>query len=188
MNSNSRNSEQYSIESSKLKLGIEAEMDFDSDFDVSALLLNSNLNLLSDEHLLFYNSPIYEIQGDRYLSLPDRSMYFWSCEHTKAENKFDELFYIEFDKINKFTHEIRLVIHLEGFRGMPFFNNNCKFIVKVLSFFTNEKLAEFVFDSNYDKKGAIELIVIKRQKSKWFIIKSENTYQGYLGELFEKFN
>lgn len=179
--------EEYSIECSSLKFGIEAEMDFASDFDVSALLLNSNLKLLSNEHLLFYNSLICEIQGDRYLSLPDRSMYFWSCEHTKAENKFDYLFYIEFDKINEFIHEIRLVIHLEGFRGMPFFNNNCKFIVKVLSFFTNEILAEFVFDSNYDKKGAIELIVLRKKKSKWFIIKSENTYLGYLGELIENF-
>ncbi len=178
--------EEYPIECSSLKLGIEVEMDSDSDYDVSALLLNSNLKLLSDEHLLFYNSPICEIKGDRYLSLPDRSMYFWSCEHTKAENKFDELFFIDFDKVNEFTHEIRLVIHLEAFRGALFFNN-CKFVVKVVSFFTNEILAEVVFDSNYDKKGSIELIAIKKQKSKWFIFKSENTYQGYLGEIIEKY-
>jgi hypothetical protein len=136
---------------------------------------------------LFYNSPICEIQGDRYLSLPDRSMYFWSCEHSKAENKFDELFYIEFDKINEFTNEIRFVIHLHANHGLQLFNKNCKFFVKVLSFFTNEILAEFVFDSNYDNMASIELIVLRKKKSKWFIIKSENTYLGYLGELIERF-
>lgn len=189
--------ESYRVELDRLKIGIEADLGIETDFDISVFLLGSNNKILSQNHLLYFGSDVFSIDNNLYQSIPEKSIYVHPLDYIKSgngiENEFDELFYIDFNKINKSITEIKFIIHLYhlpglGTSGNELFTKNCTFNLKVLDFDSDKILSNFNFESDFSNKGSVELISMKNQKSKWYINKSEISYYGKLPELIESFS
>jgi tellurium resistance protein TerD len=184
--------ELYKVVSNKVKIGIEAHLNLEADFDISVFLLGENNKLISENHLLYYGSPVFEKNTDYFQSLPDRSIYFNSSKDIKSgkDKEFDELFFIDFSKINELVKQIKFIIHLyhdkgQGSFGNEIFTKKCNFNIKILDINKNDILSEFNLNGNYSKKGAVGLIDINKKESNWQISESENSYEGKLPELLK---
>ena len=182
--------ELYKVVSNKVKIGIDAHLNVDADFDISVFLLGENNKLISENHLLYYGSPVFEINKDSFQSLPDRSIYFNSSKDLKSgkELEFDELFFVDFSKINELVKQIKFIIHLyhekgQGSFGNEIFTEKCTFNIKVFDNNKDEILKEFNLLGNYSNKGAVGLIDLKRNESNWQIEESKNSYNGKIEEL-----
>ena len=184
--------ELYKVVSNKIKIGIDAHLNVDADFDISVFLLGENNKLISENHLLYYGSPVFEINTDSFQSLPDRSIYFNSSNDLKSgkELEFEELFFVDFSKINELVKQIKFIIHLyhekgQGSFGNEIFTEKCTFIIKVFDNNKDEILSEFNLLGNYSNKGAVGLIDINKRESNWIISESKNSYNGKLPELLK---
>ena len=152
----------------------------DFDLDASAIMINSNRKLLSEEHFIFYNN----------LKSPDSSL-----EHTgddpdgkSSDGDDDEAIKVNLNKVSDEVQEILFVVTIEDFQvRKQNFGQVRNSYIRIVDDLQGIEIAKYELDEDFSIETGVEFGRLYKRNGKWKFEASGIGYQADLSFFLEKY-
>lgn len=152
----------------------------DFDLDASAIMINENRKLLSEQHFVFYNN----------LKSPDGSL-----EHTgddpdgkSSDGDDDEAIKIDLNKVGSDVQEILFVVTIEDFQARrQNFGQVRNSYIRIVDDLKSEEIAKYELDEDFSIETGVEFGRLYKRNGQWKFEASGIGYQADLAFFLEKY-
>jgi tellurium resistance protein TerD len=152
----------------------------DFDLDASAIMINSERKLITENHFVFYNN----------LKSPDNSL-----EHTgddpsggNSDGDDDESIIVDLEKVGAEVQEILFVVTIEDFEARKQnFGQVRNSYIRLVNNQTNEEIAKYELDEDFSIETGVEFGRLYKKDNKWKFEASGIGYKADLGFFLEKY-
>jgi tellurium resistance protein TerD len=152
----------------------------DFDLDASAIMINENRKLLSEQHFVFYNN----------LRSPDGSL-----EHTgddpdgkSSDGDDDEAIKIDLNKVNNEVQEILFVVTIEDFEARKQnFGQVRNSYIRIVDDLKGLEIAKYELDEDFSIETGVEFGRLYKRNGEWKFEASGIGYQADLAFFLEKY-
>lgn len=152
----------------------------DFDLDASAIMINENRKLVSEQHFVFYNN----------LKSPDGSL-----EHTgddpdgkSSDGDDDEAIKIDLNKVGNEVQEILFVVSIEDFQARKQnFGQVRNSYIRIVDDLKGEEIAKYELDEDFSIETGVEFGRLYKRSGQWKFEASGIGYQADLAFFLEKY-
>lgn len=152
----------------------------DFDLDASAIMINENRKLLSEQHFIFYNN----------LKSPDGSL-----EHTgddpdgkSSDGDDDEAIKIDLNKVSPEVQEILFVVTIEDFQARKQnFGQVRNSYIRIVDDLKGEEIAKYELDEDFSIETGVEFGRLYMRNGQWKFEASGIGYNADLAFFLEKY-
>lgn len=152
----------------------------DFDLDASAIMINENRKLLSEQHFVFYNN----------LKSPDGSL-----EHTgddpdgkSSDGDDDEAIKIDLNRVSSDVQEILFVVTIEDFQARKQnFGQVRNSYIRIVDDLKGEEIAKYELDEDFSIETGVEFGRLYKRNGQWKFEASGIGYQADLAFFLEKY-
>lgn len=152
----------------------------DFDLDASAIMINENRKLLTEQHFIFYNN----------LNSPDGSL-----EHTgddpdgkSSDGDDDEAIKVDLHKVSSDIHEILFVVTIEDFEARKQnFGQVRNSYIRIVDDIKGEEIAKYELDEDFSIETGVEFGRLYKKNGNWKFEASGIGYQADLAFFLEKY-
>lgn len=152
----------------------------DFDLDASAIMINENRKLLSEQHFVFYNN----------LKSPDGSL-----EHTgddpdgkSSDGDDDEAIKVNLDQVGTDVQEILFVVTIEDFKvRRQNFGQVRNSYIRIVDEKKGEEIAKYELDEDFSIETGVEFGRLYKRNGNWKFEASGIGYQADLAFFLEKY-
>lgn len=153
---------------------------FDFDLDASAIMINDERKLQSEQHFIFYNN----------LNSPDGALQHTGDDPTggNSDGDDDEAIKIDLDKVDKSISEILFVVTIEDFeRRKQNFGQVRNSYIRIVDDITGEEIAKYELNEDFSIETGVEFGRLYRRNGIWKFEASGIGYQADLAFFLEKY-
>jgi tellurium resistance protein TerD len=152
----------------------------DFDLDASAIMINENRKLVSEQHFVFFNN----------LKSPDGAL-----EHTgddpdgkSSDGDDDEAIKIDLNKVSSDVQEILFVVTIEDFQARKQnFGQVRNSYIRIVDDLKGEEIAKYELDEDFSIETGVEFGRLYKRNGQWKFEASGIGYQADLSFFLEKY-
>lgn len=152
----------------------------DFDLDASAIMINENRKLLSEQHFVFFNN----------LKSPDGSL-----EHTgddpdgkSSDGDDDEAIKIDLNRVSSDVQEILFIVTIEDFQARKQnFGQVRNSYIRIVDDLKGEEIAKYELDEDFSIETGVEFGRLYKRNGQWKFEASGIGYQVDLAFFLEKY-
>lgn len=152
----------------------------DFDLDASAIMIDSDRKLLSEECFVFYNN----------LSSPDGALLHTGDDPNgkNSDGEDDEAIIVDLDKVDSRVEEILFVVTIEDFeRRKQNFGQVRNSYIRVVDNHTNQEIAKYELDEDFSIETGVEFGRLYKRNGSWKFEASGIGYRADLSFFLEKY-
>ncbi|HCR77004.1 MAG TPA: chemical-damaging agent resistance protein C [Chryseobacterium sp.] len=168
----------------KMTIGIgwdpNERMGYDFDLDASAIMIDAERKLVSEEYFVFYNN----------LSSPDGALTHTGDDPSgkNSDGDDDESIIIDLEKVDERVQEILFVVTIEDFeRRKQNFGQVRNSYIRIVDNNTNMEIAKYELDEDFSIETGIEFGRLYKRGGSWKFEASGIGYRADLGFFLEKY-
>ncbi len=153
---------------------------YDFDLDASAIMINGERKLLSENHFIFYNN----------LTSPDGALTHTGDDPSggNSDGDDDESIIIDLDKVSSEVQEILFVVTIQDFEARKQnFGQVRNAYMRILDNQNNNETHRFTLDDDFSTETAVEFGRLFRKDNKWNFEPIGIGYKADLGFFLEKY-
>ncbi|WP_336958229.1 TerD family protein [Chryseobacterium contaminans] len=153
---------------------------YDFDLDASAIMIDSDRKLVSEEYFVFYNN----------LKSPDGALTHTGDDPSgkNSDGDDDEAIIIDLDKVDSRVEEILFVVTIEDFeRRKQNFGQVRNSYIRVVDNNTNQEIAKYELDEDFSIETGVEFGRLYKRNGSWKFEASGIGYRADLGFFLEKY-
>lgn len=153
---------------------------YDFDLDASAIMIDSERKLVSEEYFVFYNN----------LKSPDGALTHTGDDPSgkNSDGDDDEAIIIDLDKVDSRVEEILFVVTIEDFeRRKQNFGQVRNSYIRVVDNNTNQEIAKYELDEDFSIETGVEFGRLYKRNESWKFEASGIGYRADLGFFLEKY-
>lgn len=153
---------------------------YDFDLDASAIMIDANRKLVSENHFIFYNN----------LASPDGALVHTGDDPNgkSSDGDDDEAIKVDLDKVTEQVQEILFVVTIEDFeRRKQNFGQVRNSYIRVVDDATNTEIAKYELDEDFSIETGVEFGRLYRRNGQWKFEASGIGYRADLGFFLEKY-
>jgi tellurium resistance protein TerD len=145
---------------------------YDFDLDASAIMIDSDRKLVSEEYFVFYNN----------LNSPDGALIHTGDDPSgkNSDGDDDEAIVIDLDKVDSRVEEILFVVTIEDFERR---RQN----IRVVDNHSNQEIAKYELDEDFSIETGVEFGRLYKRNGSWKFEASGIGYRADLGFFLEKY-
>lgn len=155
-------------------------MGYDFDLDASAIMIDAERKLVSEEYFVFYNN----------LSSPDSALTHTGDDPSgkNSDGDDDESIIIDLEKVDERVQEILFVVTIEDFeRRKQNFGQVRNSYIRIVDNNTNMEIAKYELDEDFSIETGIEFGRLYKRGGSWKFEASGIGYRADLGFFLEKY-
>lgn len=152
----------------------------DFDLDASAIMIDSDRKLLSEECFVFYNN----------LSSPDGALLHTGDDPNgkNSDGDDDEAIIIDLEKVDSRVEEILFVVTIEDFeRRKQNFGQVRNSYIRVVDNHTHQEIAKYELDEDFSIETGVEFGRLYKRNGSWKFEASGIGYRADLSFFLEKY-
>lgn len=153
---------------------------YDFDLDASAIMIDSERKLVSEEYFVFYNN----------LTSPDGALTHTGDDPSgkNSDGDDDEAIVIDLDKVDSRVEEILFVVTIEDFeRRKQNFGQVRNSYIRVVDNSSNQEIAKYELDEDFSIETGVEFGRLYKRNGSWKFEASGIGYRADLGFFLEKY-
>ncbi len=153
---------------------------YDFDLDASAIMIDSQRKLVSEDYFVFYNN----------LNSPDGALTHTGDDPSgkNSDGDDDESIMIDLDKVDSKVEEILFVVTIEDFeRRRQNFGQIRNSYIRIVDQNTNQEIAKYELDEDFSIETGIEFGRLYKKGGSWKFEASGIGYRADLGFFLEKY-
>lgn len=153
---------------------------YDFDLDASAIMINEQRKLLSEDHFVFYNN----------LKSPDGALQHTGDDPTggNSDGDDDEAIKVDLEKVDKNVSEILFVVTIEEFeKRKQNFGQVRNSYIRIVDELKGEEIAKYELDEDFSIETGVEFGRLYRRNGVWKFEASGIGYQADLAFFLEKY-
>ncbi|MGE8553730.1 TerD family protein [Chryseobacterium jejuense] len=153
---------------------------YDFDLDASAIMIDSDRKLVSEEYFVFYNN----------LTSPDGALTHTGDDPSgkNSDGDDDEAIIIDLDKVDSRVEEILFVVTIEDFeRRKQNFGQVRNSYIRVVDNSNNQEIAKYELDEDFSIETGVEFGRLYKRSGSWKFEASGIGYRADLGFFLEKY-
>ena len=153
---------------------------YDFDLDASAIMIDSDRKLVSEEYFVFYNN----------LNSPDGALTHTGDDPSgkNSDGDDDEAIVIDLDKVDSRVEEILFVVTIEDFeRRRQNFGQVRNSYIRVVDNSTNQEIAKYELDEDFSIETGVEFGRLYKRNGSWKFEASGIGYRADLGFFLYKY-
>ncbi|OCA79289.1 chemical-damaging agent resistance protein C [Chryseobacterium contaminans] len=153
---------------------------YDFDLDASAIMIDADRKLVSEEYFVFYNN----------LKSPDGALTHTGDDPSgkNSDGDDDEAIIIDLDKVDSRVEEILFVVTIEDFeRRKQNFGQVRNSYIRVVDNNTNQEIAKYELDEDFSIETGVEFGRLYKRNGSWKFEASGIGYRADLGFFLEKY-
>ncbi|RRJ90068.1 TerD family protein [Paenimyroides tangerinum] len=150
------------------------------DLDASAIMINTNRKLISDDFFIFYNN----------LNSPDGSLIHTGDDPTggNSNGDDDESILVDLSKLDERVVEILFVVTIEDFETRrQNFGQVRNSYIRIVDNNNNEEIAKYELDEDFSTETGVEFGRLYKRNGSWKFEASGIGYQADLSFFLEKY-
>jgi tellurium resistance protein TerD len=153
---------------------------YDFDLDASAIMIDAQRKLVSEEYFVFYNN----------LTSPDGALTHTGDDPSgkNSDGDDDEAIMIDLEKVDQRVEEILFVVTIEDYeRRRQNFGQVRNSYIRIVDQNTNQEIAKYELDEDFSIETGIEFGRLYRKNGSWKFEASGIGYRADLGFFLEKY-
>ncbi|MDR6923323.1 MULTISPECIES: TerD family protein [Chryseobacterium] len=153
---------------------------FDFDLDASAIMIDSNRKLVSEECFVFYNN----------LQSPDGALTHTGDDPNgkNSDGDDDEAIIVDLEKVDPRVEEILFVVTIEDFeRRKQNFGQVRNSYIRIVDNSSNQEIAKYELDEDFSIETGVEFGRLYKRNGSWKFEASGIGYRADLGFFLEKY-
>ncbi|KQR91896.1 chemical-damaging agent resistance protein C [Chryseobacterium sp. Leaf180] len=153
---------------------------YDFDLDASAIMIDAQRKLVSEEYFVFYNN----------LKSPDGALTHTGDDPSgkNSDGDDDEAIMIDLEKVDQRVEEILFVVTIEDYeRRRQNFGQVRNSYIRIVDQNTNQEIAKYELDEDFSIETGIEFGRLYRKNGSWKFEASGIGYRADLGFFLEKY-
>ena len=153
---------------------------YDFDLDASAIMIDSDRKLVSEEYFVFYNN----------LQSPDGALTHTGDDPNgkNSDGDDDEAILIDLEKVDSRVQEILFVVTIEDFeRRRQNFGQVRNSYIRVVDHNTHQEIAKYELDEDFSIETGVEFGRLYKRNGGWKFEASGIGYRADLGFFLEKY-
>jgi tellurium resistance protein TerD len=153
---------------------------YDFDLDASAIMIDADRKLVSEEYFVFYNN----------LHSPDGALTHTGDDPNgkNSDGDDDEAIIIDLDKVDSRVEEILFVVTIEDFeRRRQNFGQVRNSYIRVVDNNSNQEIAKYELDEDFSIETGVEFGRLYKRNGSWKFEASGIGYRADLGFFLEKY-
>ncbi|AYN01480.1 TerD family protein [Chryseobacterium sp. 3008163] len=153
---------------------------YDFDLDASAIMIDSQRKLVSEDYFVFYNN----------LNSPDGALIHTGDDPSgkNSDGDDDEAIMIDLEKIDSRVEEILFVVTIEDFeRRKQNFGQVRNSYIRIVDQSNNQEIAKYELDEDFSIETGIEFGRLYKKNGSWKFEASGIGYRADLGFFLEKY-
>ena len=153
---------------------------YDFDLDASAIMIDAQRKLVSEEYFVFYNN----------LTSPDDALTHTGDDPSgkNSDGDDDEAIMIDLAKVNHRVEEILFVVTIEDFeRRRQNFGQVRNSYIRIVDQNNNQEIAKYELDEDFSIETVIEFGRLYKKNGSWKFEASGIGYRADLGFFLEKY-
>ena len=153
---------------------------YDFDLDASAIMIDSQRKLVSEEYFVFYNN----------LTSPDGALTHTGDDPSgkNSDGDDDEAIMIDLEKVDQRVEEILFVVTIEDFeRRRQNFGQVRNSYIRIVDQNSNREIAKYELDEDFSIETGIEFGRLYKKNGSWKFEASGIGYRADLGFFLEKY-
>ncbi|HAO28148.1 MAG TPA: chemical-damaging agent resistance protein C [Chryseobacterium indologenes] len=153
---------------------------YDFDLDASAIMIDSDRKLVSEEYFVFYNN----------LNSTDGALSHTGDDPSgkNSDGDDDEAIIIDLDKVDSRVEEILFVVTIEDFeRRKQNFGQVRNSYIRVVDNHSNQEIAKYELDEDFSIETGVEFGRLYKRNGSWKFEASGIGYRAHLGFFLEKY-
>jgi len=153
---------------------------YDFDLDASAIMIDSQRKLVSEDYFVFYNN----------LNSPDGALAHTGDDPSgkNSDGDDDEAIMIDLSKVDSRVEEILFVVTIEDFeRRKQNFGQVRNSYIRIVDQSNNQEIAKYELDEDFSIETGIEFGRLYKKSGSWKFEASGIGYRADLGFFLEKY-
>lgn len=153
---------------------------YDFDLDASAIMIDADRKLVSEEYFVFYNN----------LHSPDGALTHTGDDPNgkNSDGDDDEAIIIDLDKVDSRVEEILFIVTIEDFeRRRQNFGQVRNSYIRVVDNNSNQEIAKYELDEDFSIETGVEFGRLYKRNGSWKFEASGIGYRADLGFFLEKY-
>jgi len=153
---------------------------YDFDLDASAIMIDAQRKLVSEEYFVFYNN----------LNSPDGALTHTGDDPSgkNSDGDDDEAIMIDLEKVDQRVEEILFVVTIEDFeRRRQNFGQVRNSYIRIIDQNNNQEIAKYELDEDFSIEAGIEFGRLYKKNGSWKFEASGIGYRADLGFFLEKY-
>lgn len=153
---------------------------YDFDLDASAIMIDRDRKLVSEEYFVFYNN----------LNSPDGSLTHTGDDPNgkSSDGDDDEAIIVDLEKVNPDVEEILFVVTIEDFeRRKQNFGQVRNSYIRIVDTITNQEIAKYELDEDFSIETGVEFGRLYKRGGSWRFEASGIGYRADLSFFLEKY-
>jgi len=153
---------------------------YDFDLDASAIMIDAQRKLVSEEYFVFYNN----------LNSPDGALTHTGDDPSgkNSDGDDDEAIMIDLEKVDQSVEEILFVVTIEDFeRRRQNFGQVRNSYIRIVDQNNNQEIAKYELDEDFSIETGIEFGRLYKKNGRWKFEASGIGYRADLGFFLEKY-
>jgi len=153
---------------------------YDFDLDASAIMIDSQRKLVSEDYFIFYNN----------LNSPDGALTHTGDDPSgkNSDGDDDEAIMIDLSKVDSRVEEILFVVTIEDFeRRRQNFGQVRNSYIRIVDQNNNQEIAKYELDEDFSIETGIEFGRLYKKSGSWKFEASGIGYRADLGFFLEKY-
>lgn len=153
---------------------------YDFDLDASAIMIDSQRKLVSEDYFVFYNN----------LNSPDGALTHTGDDPSgkNSDGDDDEAIMIDLEKVDSRVEEILFVVTIEDFeRRKQNFGQVRNSYIRIVDQSNNQEIAKYELDEDFSIETGIEFGRLYKKNGSWKFEASGIGYRADLGFFLEKY-
>lgn len=153
---------------------------YDFDLDASAIMINSQRRLVTEDYFVFYNN----------LNSPDGALTHTGDDPSgkNSNGDDDEAIMIDLSKVDSRVEEILFVVTIEDFeRRKQNFGQVRNSYIRIVDQSNNQEIAKYELDEDFSIETGIEFGRLYKKSGSWKFEASGIGYRADLGFFLEKY-
>ena len=153
---------------------------YDFDLDASAIMIDSQRKLVSEDYFVFYNN----------LNSPDGALAHTGDDPSgkNSDGDDDEAIMIDLSKVDSRVEEILFVVTIEDFeRRKQNFGQVRNSYIRIVDQSNNQEIAKYELDEDFSIETGIEFGRLYKKRGSWKFEASGIGYRADLGFFLEKY-
>lgn len=154
--------------------------DYDFDLDASAIMIDSQRKLVTEDYFVFYNN----------LNSPDDALTHTGDDPSgkNSNGDDDEAIMIDLSKVDSRVEEILFVVTIEDFeRRKQNFGQVRNSYIRIVDQSNNQEIAKYELDEDFSIETGIEFGRLYKKSGSWKFEASGIGYRADLGFFLEKY-
>ncbi|WP_042720816.1 TerD family protein [Flavobacterium sp. B17] len=153
---------------------------YDFDLDASAIMIERDRKLVSEEYFVFYNN----------LNSPDGALTHTGDDPNgkSSDGDDDEAIIVDLEKVNPDVEEILFVVTIEDFeRRKQNFGQVRNSYIRIVDTITNQEIAKYELDEDFSIETGVEFGRLYKRSGSWRFEASGIGYRADLSFFLEKY-